>query len=228
MTALSSPAGVEFELFDDTPGSGLSLAEAYELLTRDFTYTQLITASAQAHSGAMIALVPSDADAARLAAPDGEDSEQLHVTLYYLGETADIPTAVRSRLIELAHTLVRTRTRGAEQVVGEGFAVSVFNPPGYTQADGKDRSSCVALLVSGSPLDWARDLVDDLMTTVGVTSSWVPPEQHRPWIPHITLAYTAEAEVALSLLDRVGPVTFDRLRLAFAGRNIDIPLIPNA
>ena len=47
----------------------------------------LIAAADGSHlSGAMIALMPTPEDAERLAIEGGEDAEQLHVTLYFLGD----------------------------------------------------------------------------------------------------------------------------------------------
>ncbi len=47
-------------------------------------------------------------------------------------------------------------------------------------------------------------------------------DQHRPWIPHITLAYTDDPSMAADLTDMTGqPVMFDRLRVAFAGEVTD-------
>ena len=41
--------------------------------------------------------------------------------------------------------------------------------------------------------------------------------------PHVTLAYTRDADLA-ELTDRVGPVTFDAVRLAFGDEVYDVPL----
>jgi hypothetical protein len=49
------------------------------------------------------------------------------------------------------------------------------------------------------------------------------PGQHRPWVPHITLAYTDDHYVVADLVDRCGPVKFDRLRVAFGEDVTDLP-----
>jgi hypothetical protein len=43
-------------------------------------------------------------------------------------------------------------------------------------------------------------------------------------VPHVTLAYTDDVNLAATVVDRVGPITFDKLRLAFADQVVDIPL----
>ncbi|MFB0617232.1 hypothetical protein [Streptomyces sp. AGS-58] len=52
------------------------------------------------------------------------------------------------------------------------------------------------------------------------------PDQHTPWHAHMTAVYDAAPERFHDLVEQVGPVTFDRLRIAFAGEHVDIPLAP--
>lgn len=84
-----------------------------------------LTAAAEVHTGAMIALVPTEEDAERLAIDGGEDPDQLHVTLVYLGEAALIPAEVREAIID---SVSRWASDLATTVVGDAFAVSMFNP----------------------------------------------------------------------------------------------------
>jgi hypothetical protein len=49
------------------------------------------------------------------------------------------------------------------------------------------------------------------------------PQQYSPWAPHICAVY-GDGDWTAALADRVGPVTFDRVRVAFAGQYTDIPL----
>lgn len=181
----------------------------------------------QVHAGAMIALAPSEAHAARLTVDGGEPADQLHVTLLYLGEAADIPAEARAALVERLRELVE-ETVGPDfdgPITADGFAVSLFNPPGVVRDDGKQRDPCVVLGLSGDDLDALRDLVVGAVDEVDAADEgWALPEQHAPWIPHITLAYNPDPGMVTELSDRVGPVTFDRLRVTFAGELIDIPL----
>jgi hypothetical protein len=50
------------------------------------------------------------------------------------------------------------------------------------------------------------------------------PEPHTPFAPHICAAYSDELDLIIALEERLGPVTFDRVRVAFAGDHTDIPL----
>jgi hypothetical protein len=45
-------------------------------------------------------------------------------------------------------------------------------------------------------------------------------------VPHITLTYTVDPAQLAGLVDRIGPVTFDRIRVAYAGQNTDVALSP--
>ena len=51
------------------------------------------------HSGAMIALMPTEEDARRLKLNGGEKAGDLHVTLYYLGEASEWPEHDRQSVI---------------------------------------------------------------------------------------------------------------------------------
>lgn len=184
----------------------------------EFALTEVVATAATAHTGAMIALVPFNADAQRLSVDGGEDPEQLHVTLAYLGEAALIPVEVRQELVDAVAAL----TQSMPTIVGDVFAVNMFNPPDLT-AGGEP---CVTLGVSGSQLEFIRarvcGAVFDVLHTTGVE---VHP-QHKPWVPHITLVYTEDADLSY-FTDRTGPVTFDAVRLAFGGEVYDIPLGDN-
>lgn len=171
-----------------------------------------VHASAPAHTGAMIALIPSAADAERLAVDGGEPAGELHTTLMYLGDGATFDPAQRNRVIDA----VRGIAAGAEDITADGFAVSVFNPTN------PERDTCIVLGLSGPVADIHQQVTD------AVNGLDLPdlPEQHTPWLPHITLLYTDDVTQAAELVDRAGPVLFDRVRVAFAGETTDIPLLP--
>ncbi|MEV0214285.1 2'-5' RNA ligase family protein [Micromonospora sp. NPDC050695] len=200
----------------DRPGVGTlpslqDLAAVYGVELADGstpTGTQVtVTLSTPVHTGAMVALVPSEADIARLVVDGGEPAEQLHTTLLFLGEAADWDDtqqqAARDALASLAAQVA--------PLTVDGFGLSLFNP------GNPDRDTCVVLALSG---DGLTDLHDQTATNV----AGPVPEQHQPWQPHITLAYTDDPTALTDLVDRVGPVTFDRLRVAFAGQATDFPL----
>lgn len=185
-----------------------------DLLIED---AQALTAAGEPHTGAMIALVPSDADVARLVVDGGEEADQLHLTLLYLGEAALIPSELREALVD---DLAAWTSELGTTVVGKVFAVNMFNPPDLTAGA---TEPCVVLGVSGDQLDAIHSQVDarvqDRFSRAGVPLH----EQHRPWIPHITLVYTDDADLSY-FTDRIGPVTFDRVRLAFGDDVYDVPL----
>jgi 2'-5' RNA ligase len=172
------------------------------------------TSANAGHTGAMIALVPRPEDAARFASPDGEPVDQLHVTMAFLGEAVDWTPEQRADVIDRM-----TRYSGRGAIDADAFSVNVFNP-GTTN----DREPCLVMGLSG-------DALPDIHGDVGEVIGDLPiPEQHAPFVPHLTLRYMedltpedmgAHAATAMGL---VGPVTFDRLRVAFADDVTDIPL----
>lgn len=174
-----------------------------------------LTAAAEVHTGAMIALIPREDLTASLAVDGGEEPEQLHMTEVYLGQSDDISDEEKFRIID---TLSAFAARQFE-VDGDAFSVNLFNPPGTTSDDGKDRDACVTLGISGHDIAAFHDELMDTLERAGIEF----PAQHEPRIPHITLVYTDDADLSY-FTDRTGPITFDTLRVAFGGEVFDIPL----
>ena len=174
----------------------------------------LVAAADAAATGAMIALIPTPEHAARLALPGGEAVDDLHCTLIFLGEAAELDASDRDALDKWARTMVQ----GWTSVEAEAFAPAVFNPTGD--------DPCMVLVLSGA------DLAEFYETTLADVSDLVVfPEQHVPYIPHITLRYLEPSGEGLAdaadfggMVERCGPIVFDRLRLAFAGEITDIPI----
>ena len=173
----------------------------------------ILTAAGESHTGAMIALVPRDVDAARLAVDGGEGEEQLHLTLAFLGAASTVPPAARGEIIEqLLHHAVDV------PITGSAFAVAEFNPQGD--------EPCVVLIV-GDDTGRLEELQQSVCETLGAIhdDGWVMPEQRSPWIPHVTLLYAEDGDVDVeSLAELTGPVIFDRIRVAFSDEVVDIPL----
>jgi len=170
-----------------------------------------LAAASEIHTGAMVALVPSAADAARLVADGGEPIDQLHMTLMYLGD-ADLYSenareSIRERMMSHPFT---------GPITADAFAVNVFNP-----GDATDRDPCVVMGLSGGELShvhgFARQALDYELEHMA-------PPQHEPWIPHVTLAYTDDMTRVSEFADRVGPVTFDNILVAFGDDHYYIPL----
>lgn len=172
----------------------------------------LVAAGDEPHTGAaiMAKVCPEDAD--RLAVDGGEDADELHMTLMYLGDAAGISQDEREAVVEaLLHPLGELRATD-----GEIFAVSMFNPNGTE--DG--REPCVVGLVSG---EWATLLHDTVLKAVNNVDGYYPPEQRSPWVAHVTLVYTDDADLSY-FTDLVGSVRFDSVEVAFGEDRYEIPL----
>lgn len=182
------------------------LKEAHQLSPCVDRGASQVTAAAgeDEQTGAIVALVPADDDAEALAVEDGEPVDELHCTLLYLGEAADLDDDTRNAITGAVGDLAARYA----PVTADGFAVSLFNPEGD--------EPCIVLGLSGAELTALHDAV--------AAVSEASPEQHQPWIPHVTLIYDADASMVADVVDRTGPVTFDRLRVAFAGEVHDYPL----
>lgn len=209
--------GVSPELpVDETPTdeeTELSDEDILRVLRGDYGPLGLTAASEPSeHTDGMIALLPTIADQERLAVPGGEDEEELHLTLFYLGEAAKITPEVREIIIRMMHSLAKK----TPIVDGDGFAISTFNP------EKPDKETCVTLGVSSEELARVhRHVVTDLADGIDMVQ-W--PDQHAPWIPHVTLAYSNDSSLPARLTDRTGPIRFDVLRVVFAGEVTDFPL----
>lgn len=184
---------------------------------------QVDTTTGEVHTCSMLALVPTEADAERLAGL-GEPPEALHLTLAYLGEAADIPEAVQAALLSYADE-VATQLLVAP---AEAFGAAVWNPRG-------DDPSLV-LSIGGAGLAEMHEVAASMVASAalagaepdgdGMVDVWEPPENHRPWVAHVCLAYADDPGALLDeALARVGPLMFDRLRLTFGGEAHDFPLV---
>ena len=174
----------------------------------------------------MVALIP--ANPAALAVDDGDPVEQLHMTLAYLGEVTEWPEAYR----QAVHAVAARVTGIAAEQRGEGdpeplftaqkpfrlnvFSHAVFNPNGDKAAtvylfDGDGDRTEVEFL--------AADVQGQLRNALGDVDF---PQQHRPWVPHVTAGYG----VPVDALEFTGPVVFDRIRVALGEEVTDYPLGP--
>lgn len=213
-TPLSDPTNVQFELIDDEPG--FTEAEAVAFLAGADTYTfgvpKITVAAADTHDGAMIALVPTEEDARRLALDGFEDPDQLHLTLVYLGDATNFTPDQRDQILGV----VRNAASGLGPIQAQAFAVNVFNPTGDEPA---------LVLGVGNGGAELEQLHDNVFDEVRESDDYTIAENHSPWIPHVTLAYSEHPhELFTQAAERVGPVTFDRVRVAFGGENVDVPL----
>lgn len=185
-----------------------------------------VTAASGGYTGAMIALVPSAADAQRLAldAPDALPADELHLTLLFLGDASDWPQDARNNLVEAARNLVQELLpeQYGQPIHAAAFGAAHWIPtsdaPAWVWSVSDDRDSSGPSLLNAVSLAW--DAVGKAASTPEM------PAQHSPWQPHVTAAYTTD-DLRQQLVDRLGPITFDRLRVAFGGETVDIPLTPD-
>jgi 2'-5' RNA ligase len=170
---------------------------------------------ADVHTGAMLALMPTVEDAARLALEGGEAADQLHLTLFYLGDAVDWSEQQRGDLI----SRVAAAARYLKPVAARVFGGAQWNPT-------SDEPAWVWNV--GDDLDQDSSRLQDAKyeITYALEDGHNDPElpqQYSPWAPHICAVYGPD-DWGSVLADRVGPVTFDRVRVAFAGQYTDIPL----
>lgn len=159
----------------------------------------------QQHTGGMIALLPRADQAEAMAVRGGDKPDQLHLTLCYLGDdVTGMTSEMQNRIASLvADVAARCTTPIAARTIGP----AVFNPDGH---DG--REPCAVFLVGDS-----RDIGE--MRSAVIPCAGDEP-QHDPFHAHITIGYGLKADK----LGAVGPVTFDRIRLALADKVYDFPL----
>jgi 2'-5' RNA ligase len=179
------------------------------------------TAAATNRKRGMIALLPSEGDAQRLALEDGEPPEELHLTLWFLGEGADWGEDQRRELVE------GVRARAASlpgPIRASAFGVSHWNPhgdrPAWVWAIGDDPEAGDEDATLHEARAVAQDALEDGHNNPDL------PRQHSPWVAHSTGAYTADTWPLEAMADRLGPLTFDRIRVAFADDHTDIPIGP--
>jgi len=148
----------------------------------------------------MIALLPRDP--APWVIPGGEPAEELHVTIQYLSNLALYdPTQVKAQLDALSGTYGPIEARVMSH--------ATFNPDGGANGD---KDPCAVYGISDSP---------QLAELAAVIQDAFPdPEAHRPWQAHMTAGYGFVA----GDLRAIGPITFDRIRLAFGEEITDFPL----
>jgi 2'-5' RNA ligase len=179
-----------------------------------------LVAAAEIATGAMIALVPSAADLARLAVDGGEPADQLHCTVLYLGDAATLDEHDREQLIAWADA-VGNGGAGWQNVEADAFGAAIFSPTGD--------EPCAVLLLSGPEVaEFYENTLADVTEFVKL-----PDDRHLPYIPHITLAYLnpaapgVDVDMTADAIDRTGPVVFDTLRVAIGGEVHDVPIGPS-
>ncbi len=188
-------------------------------------FSTSVTAAAGSHTqGGMIALMPTAEDAARLAIPGGELADELHCTLLFLGDDGGAWPAEARDAMEAS---VRELVDGFPPVACKAFGAAHWNGDGdnpawvWSVGDNPDRG------LADSTLEETRALAGDIVgMTMAALDGDMPetPPQHSPWVAHICAAYSDDPALLGELESRLGPVTFDRIRLSFGDDDRDIPL----
>ncbi|MFE3378711.1 phage minor head protein [Streptomyces anulatus] len=193
----------------------------YALESQEMPVDPTVTAAADGshRTGAMIALVPTPEDAERLALDGGEEAAELHLTLYFLGQGEDWTEDQRNELIDL----VKDRASDLTPISANAFGAAHWNATSDTPSwvwsvgDERDRDQDSTTLTGAH--DAATEALED-------RHGPDIPAQHSPWAAHVCAAYSDDPGLLGALEERLGSITFDRVRVAFAGDHTDIPLGP--
>lgn len=166
-----------------------------------------------ARTGAMLALVPTEADAQRLALEGGLPAEELHVTLVFLGKSEDWSPEMQAEVHQAAASF-------EEGPILEGvvWATADFNP--------MSEDAVAVYLIgddSGSMAAFQQAVAESLTPVEDMV-----PNQHSPWVPHLSIQYADDLSTVTEQMTEFGPVTFDRLRVAFGEDVVDHPLTGTA
>lgn len=190
----------------------------------------------------MVALIPSAPEL--LTVQGGDPADQLHLTLAYLGDDV---TSWSPEEIAAVHKIARQATDpeywcqtqnelatehgegpvNCDQLYtppwhegplrGNVFAHAVFNPNGD---HGFDPATVYLFDGTNDALNFsnlAGDICRALEQQLGDIKF---PEQHHPFVPHVTAGYNLDP----NLLTYTGLVTFPRLRVAIGNQRTDYPL----
>ena len=163
------------------------------------------------NTGAMVALIPSEAHAKELTFRGSRPQGDLHSTLFFLGEAADIHPLLQEGLskgIQMLSTFSPVEGRV------DGHAVLGQNDPEHDTVSAYIWSSGYGALPS------LKANITSQLSALGIGYS----RKFYPWLAHITIADgVSHTEKIATRCGR--DVVFDRVRLAFGEEIIDVPLL---
>lgn len=165
----------------------------------------------EARTMGMIALVPSEADAARLAV-EGDTAipaEELHVTLAFLGPGEpwlDSPEGVR------VTALAEAIAADIGPITGRIWATATANP---------DSDDPTAVYLVGDDTGRLAEVAGGVHLALSDLGDMVPV-QHSPWVAHISTSYGTGDTTGMA--EAGTEVVLDRIRVSFADTVTDFPL----
>lgn len=222
------------------------LAAAYKHMGKTAPWEKDLQAAGNPayETSGMVALVPDDP--ASFVVDGGDPADEMHCTLAYLGndldqwspqqidavhdavtsalnpgptgqstvDDADDPTSVQASSAP-EPKIPRPRPSAVQaRVMGHATWNADGGPTGDMQP------ATVYDLGNGTGVHALRDsVVSNLHQKLGEVGKELP-QQHAPFKPHITAGYN----VPQSKLERMGPVSFSKVRVAAAGTHTDYPL----
>lgn len=160
------------------------------------------------HTGGMIALLPADPGA--FVVEGGDPVDELHLTLVYLGD--DLTGASEDWRVGVQTSVANVLARWGEMHGANGIEGTIMGRAAFNETD----DPCAVYLVEAQGISALRD---KLAAALGDRA---PEPTHDAFIPHITAGYGVDV-AALSTASGA-PVTFDRVRIAIAGDNVDVPI----
>jgi 2'-5' RNA ligase len=162
----------------------------------------------------MIALLPEDPAVLTVDSKSAEPAQEIHLTLIYLGDdVTGWDEGKRERFI----THISNAVDGVGAIEARVMGHATFNPDGGPDGD---RETCAVYLVGDSTELYPhhKALGDTARALLGADF----PPQHQPFLPHITAGYG----LAAGDLTYTGPIVFNRVVVALAGRWAEISLVP--
>jgi 2'-5' RNA ligase len=171
-----------------------------------------VTDSQSGSDGIIVALAVPPQDAAHLAIHGGENPQELHVTLAYLGKCSDLTDKDADLLTELVRRL-------SEDAGGLGPLNLHISGAGTFPNAGDNDTDASYLDVSGAGLHELREKVMRLCEEAGLPASTKHPEFH----PHITLAYTPHGQPHPARNPPATRLIIPDVQVWFGGQHASIP-----
>lgn len=179
-------------------------ATASSLVEHFMTYDMV---TGQPINGAMVALVPDQESVERLALDPAmtgaQPASEMHLTVCCFDDASALSASERAAFLDGAEAVASAY----EPINADAFGTALLNP----QSD----TPCWVYLVSGLSVD---RIARSLWAYVGSSQ-----DQKVPWLSHVTAAYYS-GDLTWETAGKLGPVRFDRIRVAYGDQVTDFPL----